>query len=53
MRSLKKGWTKIDWNKWQTKIREQEIENTVNKLAPAWVNNKKASINLKRKKNII
>lgn len=50
MRSLKKGWIKINRNKWETKNRVQEIENTVGKLAlPPWVNNKK----VENKKEIV
>lgn len=42
--SLKKGWIIIDWKKWQIKDREEEIEKTIEKLAPPWVNNKKVSL---------
>lgn len=42
MRILKKGWNTIDGKKWQTKNRVEEIEKTIEKLAPPWANNRKS-----------
>lgn len=41
MKVLKKGWSTIDWHKWQTKDREKEIESMIEKVAPPWVNNQR------------
>lgn len=38
---LKKGWSTIEWHKWQTKDREKEIEKMIEKVAPPWVNNQR------------
>lgn len=47
IRTIKKSWNKVNWNKWQTKNRTKIIEESIDKLAPPWVNNKKSSISEK------
>ncbi|XP_039314694.1 uncharacterized protein LOC113003343 [Solenopsis invicta] len=37
MRVFKNVQKKINWNSWQHKNREQEIKNTIDELAPPWV----------------
>lgn len=37
MRIIKNSFNTIEWNKWQTKNREEEIRKSINKLAPPWV----------------
>lgn len=39
---MKRSWNGIfDWQKWQVKNRKQKVENTIIKLVPPWVSNKK------------
>lgn len=42
---IKKGWNKVEWNKWQIKDRKQEIEKTIKKLAPPWVSSERENKN--------
>lgn len=36
MRVLKNRFNTVEWNKWQGRNRELEIDNTIEKLAPPW-----------------
>lgn len=37
IRMAKKGFNTIEWNKWQTKDRKEEIRKEVDKIVPQWV----------------